>query len=106
MDLQHAGAKYIQIDEPAIHTRPEEDFALAVEAIDIVTDGVSAYTVSHICYGDVPKIYPAMLKLAVNQLDLALKNEEFALLETFKNAPFTKYTALRAVDALSQHLHA
>jgi len=104
MDLQSAGAKYIQIDEPAIHTRPEEDFALAVEAMDIVTDGVSAYTVSHICYGDVPKIYPAMLKLAVNQLDLALKNEEFALLETFKKAPFTKDIGLGVVDAHSHRV--
>ncbi len=104
LDLQRAGAKYIQIDEPAIHTRPEEDFDLAVEAMDIVTDGVSAYTVSHICYGDVPKIYPAMLRLAVNQLDLALKNEEFALLETFKQAPFTKDIGLGVVDAHSHRV--
>ena len=104
VDLQRAGAKYIQIDEPAIHTRPEEDFELAVEAMDIVTDGISAYTVSHICYGDVPKIYPAMLKLAVNQLDLALKNEEFALLETFKKAPFTKDIGLGVVDAHSHRV--
>jgi len=104
VDLERAGARYIQIDEPAIHTRPEEDFEVAVEAMEIVTRGVSAYTVSHICYGDVPKIYPAMLRLAVNQLDLALKNEEFALLETFTTAPFTKDIGLGVVDAHSHRV--
>ncbi len=103
-DLERAGARYIQIDEPAIHTRPEEDFDLAREAMEIVTSGVGAYTVSHICYGDVPKIYPAMLALAVNQLDLALKNEEFALLETFKNPKFTKDIGLGVVDAHSHRV--
>lgn len=104
IDLERAGARYIQIDEPAIHTRPEEDFDLAVEAMEIVTRGVSAYTITHICYGDVPKIYPAMLALAVNQLDLALKNEEFALLETFRTAPFTKDIGLGVVDAHSHRV--
>ena len=104
VDLERAGAAFIQIDEPAIHTRPEEEFELAVEAMEIVTRGTSAYTVSHICYGDVPKIYPAMLRLAVNQLDLALKNEDFALLETFRRAPFTKDIGLGVVDAHSHRV--
>jgi 5-methyltetrahydropteroyltriglutamate--homocysteine methyltransferase len=104
VDLERAGARYIQIDEPAIHTRPEEDFDLAREAMEIVTDGLSAYTVTHICYGDVPRIYPAMLTLAVNQLDLALKNEEFALLDTFRSAPFTKDIGLGVVDAHSHRV--
>ena len=101
VDLERAGARYIQIDEPAIHTRPDEDFDLAVEAMDIVTKGLSAYTISHICYGDVPRIYPAMLRLAVDQLDLALKNEDFALLETFKSPRFTKDIGLGVLDAHS-----
>ena len=104
LDLERAGAAFIQIDEPAIHTRPEEDFELAVEAMEIVTNGTSAYTVSHICYGDVPKIYPDMLRLAVDQLDLALKNEEFGLLQTFKRAPFTKDIGLGVVDAHSHRV--
>jgi 5-methyltetrahydropteroyltriglutamate--homocysteine methyltransferase len=101
VDLERAGARYIQIDEPAIHTRPDEDFELAVEAMEIVTEGLSAYTISHICYGDVPRIYPAMLRLAVDQLDLALKNEDYALLETFKSPRFTKDIGLGVLDAHS-----
>ena len=101
LDLERAGARYIQIDEPAIHTRPDEDFALAAEAMEIVTKGLTAYTISHVCYGDVPRIYPAMLRLAVNQLDLALKNEDFALLQTFRSPRFTKDIGLGVLDAHS-----
>jgi len=101
VDLERAGARYIQIDEPAIHTRPYEDFDLAVEAMDIVTKGLGVYTISHVCYGDVPRIYPAMLRLAVDQLDLALKNEDFALLDTFKSPRFTKDIGLGVLDAHS-----
>ncbi|HET8998499.1 MAG TPA: methionine synthase [bacterium] len=101
VDLERAGARYIQIDEPAIHTRPDADFDLAVEAMEIVTKGLKAYTISHVCYGDVPRIYPAMLRLAVDQLDLALKNEEYALLDTFKSPKFTKDIGLGVLDAHS-----
>ena len=101
VDLEKAGARYIQIDEPAIHTRPDEDFELAVEAMEIVTRGLTAYTVTHVCYGDVPRIYPAMLRLAVNQIDLALKNEEFGLLDTFRSPRFSKDIGAGVIDAHS-----
>jgi 5-methyltetrahydropteroyltriglutamate--homocysteine methyltransferase len=104
VDLERAGARYIQIDEPAIHTRPDEDFELAVEAMEIVTRGLRAYTITHVCYGDVPRIYPAMLRLAVNQIDLALKNEDFALLETFRSPRFTKDIGLGVLDAHSHRV--
>ena len=104
VDLEKAGARYIQIDEPAIHTRPDEDFELALEAMEIVTRGLDAYTVTHVCYGDVPRIYPAMLRLAVNQIDLALKNEDFALLETFRAPHFTKDIGAGVIDAHSHRV--
>ena len=104
VDLERAGARYIQIDEPAIHTRPEEDFDLAVEAMEVVTNGLGAYTITHVCYGDVPRIYPAMLRLAVQQIDLALKNDDFALLETFRSPQFTKDIGLGVVDAHSHRV--
>lgn len=99
VDLEKAGARYIQIDEPAIHTRPQEDFDLAVEAMEVVTNGLSAYTITHVCYGDVPRIYPAMLRLPVRQIDLALKNDDFALLDTFRSPRFTKDIGLGVIDA-------
>jgi 5-methyltetrahydropteroyltriglutamate--homocysteine methyltransferase len=100
LDLDDAGAKYIQIDEPAISTRPEE-IDLAIEAMKIVTDGLRAKTISHICYGDFTSIYPKILDLPVNQLDLEFANSDFANLEIFKNPLFTKEIAVGVIDVHS-----
>jgi len=99
-DLDQAGAKYIQIDEPAISTRPEE-LDLAIEAMKIATSGLKAKTISHICYGDFTTIYPKILDLAVDQLDLEFANSDFANLEIFKRPAFTKEIAVGVVDAHS-----
>jgi 5-methyltetrahydropteroyltriglutamate--homocysteine methyltransferase len=100
LDLDKAGAKYIQIDEPAISTRPEE-IELAIEAMKIVTSGLKARTISHICYGDFTAIYPRILDLAVGQLDLEFANSDFSNLEIFKNPPFTKEIAVGVIDVHS-----
>lgn len=97
LDLQRAGARYIQIDEPAISTRPEE-IDLAIEAMKIVTDGLRVKTITHICYGDFEKIYPRMLQLAVDQIDLEMANRDFELLDLFKKIPFTKEIGLGVLD--------
>jgi 5-methyltetrahydropteroyltriglutamate--homocysteine methyltransferase len=99
--LERAGAEYIQIDEPAISTRPDE-VELAIEAMKIVTDGIKAKTISHICYGDFKTFYPRILDLAVDQLDLEFANRNFANLETFKHPEFTKEIAVGVLDVHSQ----
>jgi len=100
-DLEAAGAKYIQIDEPAIHARPEE-IEIAIEAMGIVTQNLKAKTVSHICYGDFAAIYPKVLELPVDQLDLAMANYGYRWLELFDKDPFTKELAIGIVD-VHQH---
>lgn len=102
VDLEKAGARYIQIDEPAVSVRPEE-LPLAIEAMGIVTKGLKAKTLTHICYGDFEKIYPGMLDIPVDQIDLELSNSNFNLLELFKKYPFTKEIGLGVVDV---HSHA
>jgi 5-methyltetrahydropteroyltriglutamate--homocysteine methyltransferase len=103
--LAKAGAKYIQVDEPAIHTRPEEDFDLAVKAMEVVAKGVDAELHTHICYGDVPKIYPGMLKLPVKQIHLAFKNTNFDLLKLFDKVPFERGKEL-GLGVIDVHNHA
>jgi 5-methyltetrahydropteroyltriglutamate--homocysteine methyltransferase len=100
-DLQAAGARYIQIDEPAIHARPEE-IDIAIEAMGVVTQNLDAKTVSHICYGDFAAIYPKVLELPVDQLDLAMANYGYRWLELFDKHPFTKELAIGIVDV---HTH-
>src|SRR5438552_276688 len=102
-DLQAAGARYIQIDEPAIHARPEE-IDIAIEAMGVVTQNLTAKTISHICYGDFAAIYPKVLELPVDQLDLAMHNYEYRWLRLFDKHPFTKELAIGVVDVHSHRL--
>lgn len=100
-DLDRAGAQYIQIDEPAIHARPEE-LAIAIEAMGLVTQNLKAKTISHICYGDFAAIYPGILDLPVDQLDLAMANYDYRWLDLMDRQPFTKEMAIGIVDV---HTH-
>ncbi|PZS00707.1 MAG: hypothetical protein DLM69_06140, partial [Candidatus Chloroheliales bacterium] len=103
VELEQAGAKYIQIDEPAVSTRPEE-LEIAIKAMGVVTNGLKAHTLTHICYGDFEKIYPRMLDIPVDQIDLEMANSHYDLLDTFRKAPFTKAIGLGVVDVHSHVL--
>ena len=102
-DLQAAGARYIQIDEPAIHARPEE-IAIAIEAMGIVTQNLTAKTISHICYGDFAAIYPAVLDLPVDRLSLAMANYGYRWLDLFERHPYTKELEIGIVDVHTHEL--
>ena len=97
LDLQKAGAKYLQIDEPAISTRTDE-IDLAIEAMRIATKGIKVKTITHICYGDFDRIYPKILNLAVDQIDLEMANSNFDLLNLFKKHKFTKEIGVGVLD--------
>ncbi|HEX2057394.1 MAG TPA: methionine synthase [Actinomycetota bacterium] len=102
LDLERAGARFIQIDEPAASTRMDE-LDLVIEAMAIVTEPLSAHTITHICYGDFHKAYPKMLEIPVDQIDLEFANSDYSLLEAFSDHPFTKYIGLGISDV---HTHA
>ena len=70
------GAKWIQIDEPAITTRPDdEEMELFVEAINELTNGFSSCTFSlHNCYSD----YKLLARFAVRLKDIKQLALEFA----------------------------
>ncbi|MDP3065011.1 MAG: methionine synthase, partial [Chloroflexota bacterium] len=99
LDLEHAGARYIQIDEPAASTRPEE-MELASRALSVVTKGLSATTITHICYGDFAAVYDALVRLPVTQLDLEMANSRYALLDLIRERglPADKSVAMGVLD--------
>lgn len=98
--LVDAGAKIMQIDEPALSVRPEElDFA--IEAMHIVTDNIPAYFITHICYGAFEFIYPRMLDLPVHNFDLEMSNSGLDLISLLKKDPFTKDFSFGVVDVHS-----
>lgn len=98
--LEAAGAQFIQIDEPAVSTRVNE-VELAIEAMQIVTKGIRVKTGTHICYGDFGKVYPKILDLAVDQIDLEFTNSNFELLDLIRKIPFTKEVGFGVVDVHS-----
>ena len=103
--LVEAGATIIQIDEPALSVRPEElDFAL--EAMHIVTDNITAYFITHICYGAFEFIYPQMLKLPVDNFDLEMSNSGLDLIGLFEKDPFTKDLSFGVLDVHSHVVEA
>ncbi len=103
LDLERAGARYIQIDEPAASTRIDE-LELVIEAMRIVTEPLNAHTITHICYGDFHRAYPKMLEIPVDQIDLEFANSDYSLLEAFPEHPFTKYIGLGISDAHSHEI--
>jgi 5-methyltetrahydropteroyltriglutamate--homocysteine methyltransferase len=100
LDLERAGARYIQIDEPAASTRMDE-LDLVIEAMAIVTEPLSAHTITHICYGDFHNAYPKMLDIPVDQIDLEFANSDYALLDDFADHPFTKFIGYGVSDVHS-----
>jgi 5-methyltetrahydropteroyltriglutamate--homocysteine methyltransferase len=68
--LVQAGARWIQIDEPAVTTHPEE-VPLFVEAFNQSVRGIDCRFSVHICFSDYTKLFPHILEME--------RCEEFAL---------------------------
>lgn len=91
------GCRIVQIDEPAASVRAEE-IPLLIEVMERMTDGLDAYFVTHMCYGNFENIYPEMLDLAVDNIDLELSNSKLDMLDVFEENPFTKDLSFGSVD--------
>ncbi len=98
--LVDAGATYIQIDEPALATTPD-DHAIVGECLDRIVDDVPEHVRVglHVCYGDYFRIYPEILEYPVDEFDLELCNGQYEQLDVFTEHDFTADLALGVVDA-------
>jgi 5-methyltetrahydropteroyltriglutamate--homocysteine methyltransferase len=97
--LVDAGARYIQIDEPALATTPD-DHAIVGEALDrIVADLPEDVRVGlHVCYGDYSRIYPEILDFPIDEFDVELANGDYEQLDVFKEPGFDLDLALGVTD--------
>jgi 5-methyltetrahydropteroyltriglutamate--homocysteine methyltransferase len=78
-ELARAGARMLQIDEPFLAGYPE-DVGLAIEAVNIVTEGADVSWTLHVCYGNryarplweghYDFLFPAVKQANVDQLAL------------------------------------
>jgi len=98
--LVEAGARYIQIDEPALATTPD-DHAIVGGCLDRIVDDIpdDVRVGLHVCYGDYSRIYPEILDFPVDEFDLELANGNYEQLDVFTEPEFTKDLALGVVDA-------
>ena len=98
--LIEAGCKIVQIDEPAISVRVEE-LPVVLEAMQIVTEGLSPYFVTHICYGAFEHVYPKILELPVDNIDLDMSSTADRRLPLMQQDPFIKDISYGIVDSHS-----
>ncbi|KAF8621589.1 hypothetical protein AX15_007614 [Amanita polypyramis BW_CC] len=94
VDLEKAGIKAIQVDEPAIREglplrRSDWDIYLkwAVDSFKIATAGVSdqLQTHSHFCYSDFNDIFPSIQRLDADVISIEASKSDMKLLNAFKS---------------------
>ena len=100
--LIEAGCKIIQIDEPAVSVRADE-IDIAIEAMQITTDGFDAYFITHALeYGYPAAVFPDVLRLSVDNFDMEFANSDFAFLDDLKRFGFDRDLSIGLVDV---HTH-
>ncbi|MEB3860379.1 MAG: methionine synthase [Desulfurococcales archaeon] len=101
-ELVKRGARFIQVDEPALSTRPErEEAELLKEALDVIFKGLDAKRIVHICFGRIERILPYILEYPVDQFDFEMKNSNYRLLPYLKEYGYDKEIGFGVVDVHS-----
>jgi 5-methyltetrahydropteroyltriglutamate--homocysteine methyltransferase len=105
--LVDAGANLLQIDEPFLAGYPEA-VDLAIEAVNIVTEGVSASWALHVCYGNryarplweghYDFLFPAVLAANIDQLVLEFARKGPGDLRLFRQYAWDRRVGLGVID--------
>ncbi len=108
--LADAGATLLQIDEPFLAGYPEQA-GLAVEAVNIVTDGIPVTWALHVCYGNryarpsweghYDFLFPAVLDARVDQLVLEFARKGLEDLRLIKEYSWHSALGLGVIDVKS-----
>jgi len=108
--LAAAGADFLQVDEPFLAGYPEQA-ALAVEAVNIVTEGVPVSWALHVCYGNryarpsweghYDFLFPAVLCAHVDQLVLEFARKGLADLRLIREHGWQKSVGVGVIDVKS-----
>ena len=97
--LVEAGARYVQIDEPALATTPN-DHAIVGESMERIVDGIpeEVRVCLHVCYGDYSRIYPEINDFPIDEFDVELCNDGYEQIDVFRDTEFEPDLALGVVD--------
>ncbi len=99
--LVDAGARIVQLDEPAITSNPTE-FPLLLNAIQEITRDLKAYVILRHGYGNIEPLWKLMQKLPVDNFHLELANSGLHALGILKKTPCTKDLTLGVIDSHSR----
>jgi 5-methyltetrahydropteroyltriglutamate--homocysteine methyltransferase len=98
--LVDAGCRYIQIDEPALATTPD-DHAIVGECLERIVSGIpeEVRIGLHVCYGDYSRIYPEVNDFPIDEFDVELCNGDYEQIDVFTDPEFEPDLALGVTDA-------
>jgi 5-methyltetrahydropteroyltriglutamate--homocysteine methyltransferase len=106
-ELAAAGADLLQIDEPFLAGYPEH-VELAVEAVNIVTDGVPATWALHVCYGNryarpsweghYDFLFPAVQAARVDQIVLEFARKGLDDLRLIRKYEWDRWLGFGVID--------
>lgn len=100
--LADNGALFIQIDEPALTTHPDE-VEWALELIDRTADNINAKIGLHVCYSNYRLLMPHLDNLRnISQLLLEFANRRFTDLDILKDFPLE--IGLGVIDVHSKRI--
>jgi 5-methyltetrahydropteroyltriglutamate--homocysteine methyltransferase len=107
--LIEAGAKIIQVDEPALTTKMQ-NFATDIDAISESIRGFEnqVYLILHICYSDqdaLDKAFPEILTLPFRQIHMEMANRNYELMKLIEKHGFgDKDVGLGVIDVHSDRI--
>jgi 5-methyltetrahydropteroyltriglutamate--homocysteine methyltransferase len=114
-ELAAAGADLLQIDEPFLAGYPEQ-VELAIEAVNIVTDGVNATWALHVCYGNryarpsweghYDFLFPAVKAARVDQVVLEFARKGLDDLRLIRQHGWDKWLGLGVIDVKNPEVEA
>jgi 5-methyltetrahydropteroyltriglutamate--homocysteine methyltransferase len=109
-ELAEAGADFLQIDEPFLAGYPEQ-VELAVEAINMVVDGVAARWALHVCYGNryarpsweghYDFLFPAVKAARVDQIVLEFARKGLDDLRLIRQHGWDRWLGFGVIDVKS-----
>jgi 5-methyltetrahydropteroyltriglutamate--homocysteine methyltransferase len=114
-ELAKAGAELLQIDEPFLAGYPDQ-VELAIEAVNIVTEGVTATWALHVCYGNryarpsweghYDFLFPAVKAARVDQVVLEFARKGLDDLRLIPQHGWDKWLGLGVVDVKNPEVEA
>ena len=96
--LIETGAKIIQIDEPALSSRPHE-FNLVADSIKELTRGFKAYFILHHRHGDLAPVWSKLIRLPVQNIAFEITNPSLSALPLVRKEPTEKDLTVGIIEA-------